>query len=130
MKPEHLYRTNSEKALLAASVIELLYSALCLDPKAISQLLEHRVPCNKDLAYHATIQSVPEQVSNTSGAAQLVTVYKVGLLGLLNGIIGVDSNSEGILQAVYADNDISTVIGFELSAVGQQWLAEARSPKV
>lgn len=130
MTKSYLTRTNGDKALLAVQVIELLNDAFELDKTAINKLMETRVECNKALAWHPTIQSVPEQVSNTSGAAILTTVYKVSILGLLNGIIGVDTTNRGVLEAVYSDSDPSKLLGFQLGPTGRKWLAEARAPQV
>ncbi len=57
--------------------ISVLNDALALDPKAITELVNLRVECNKDLVNHPLIQS------GVYGG-----VAKVGVLGILNGVIG------------------------------------------
>ncbi len=66
--------------------IDVLNEALEKDPEAIRRLLNLRVDCNKDLARHPTIQT-----------AIYGGVDRIGLLGLLNGILG-DSPS-GVIGA-------------------------------
>lgn len=57
--------------------IAVLNDALERDPRAVTQLVNLKVDCNRDLVAHPTIQS---------------TVYegtaKLGVLGLINGLIG------------------------------------------
>jgi len=57
--------------------VSLLNTALALDPQAMTDLVNMRVKCNKDLADHPTIQ-----------AGQYQSVYRVGFLGLMNGALG------------------------------------------
>ena len=72
-------------------IIKTLNEALKLDKSAVVELLETRVPCNEDLANHPTIQVTHEN--------------KVGLLDILNGIVGVKSNGWGYITAVFKDAD-------------------------
>ena len=64
----------------------VLNEALDQDPKAITELVNFRVDCNKVLTNHPTIQ-----VGVYDGVA------KVGVLGLINGVLG-DSPS-GVIGA-------------------------------
>lgn len=66
--------------------IDLLNEALALDPKAMTDLVNMRVKCNKGLAGHPTIQ-----------AGQYQNEYRVGFLGLMNGALS-DSPS-GVIGA-------------------------------
>ena len=59
-----------------AKAIALLNTALSLDPQAMTDLVNMRVKCNKELASHATIQS-----------GQYQNEYRVGFLGLMNGAL-------------------------------------------
>jgi hypothetical protein len=81
-----------KKSATPDDVIALLNEAFMLDPAAIRALVDHRVPCNKELANHPTIQcgtaeSWRKRRPKDHGVAEN-TVYVVGLLGLLNGILG------------------------------------------
>jgi hypothetical protein len=78
-----------------------LNEALRFDPKAITELIDHRVPCNPDLADHATIQTMPSFGAN-----------KVGLLGILNGIFGTASDGRGPIAAIY--DDAGRLVRFEI----------------
>jgi hypothetical protein len=69
--------------------IDLLNSALNLDRKALSDLIAGRVVCNEVLADHETIQ-----VGNFNGE------LRVGLLGILNGLFGIDAVGWGPISAV------------------------------
>lgn len=66
---------------LADRIIELMNDALKLDPRAITDLICHRVPCNEALAEHPTIQ-----VGRLDRRPDEILV---GMLGVLNGLCGV-----------------------------------------
>lgn len=94
---------------LASRVIEFLNSALTLDRRAISNLVDHRVGCNVALADHPTIQVGTDKSNNT---------HEVGILGLLNGLCGVveggDKDGWGHITAV-VENDKVTIREFRLT---------------
>lgn len=70
--------------------ITLLNEAVQRDPDAIETLLESHVPCNALLAQHPTIQ------------CWLVDRKpRVGLLGILNGLFGVDEYRYGPIMSVH-----------------------------
>lgn len=110
-------KSHEYRLALAEHFIEVLNSALIADTKAVRNLVEHRVPCNKALADHPTIQAVVERVSTTSGAATLVDKYTVGMLGILNGLIGVDVNAQGYVQAIFDGNDATHLVTFALNPI-------------
>ena len=62
---------NVQKAL------DILNDALARDPMALTQLVNARVSCNEKLTKHKSVQT-----GMYSGD------YKVGVLGLINGILG------------------------------------------
>jgi len=66
--------------------LDVLNDALARDPKAITQLVNLRVDCNGELVRHSTIQS-----------ADYNGIAKVGVLGLLNGIVG--NSPSGVIGA-------------------------------
>ena len=66
--------------------IQVLNDALERDPIALTQLVNLRVDCNAQLVSHPTIQS-----SVYHG------VSKVGILGLVNGIVG--NSPSGVIGA-------------------------------
>lgn len=65
-------------------VVNFLNSVLVLDPVAIERLIETRVACNDKLVEHPTVVVMPTG-ENT---------FVVGFLGMLNGILGVQSAVE------------------------------------
>jgi hypothetical protein len=84
--------------------VELLNGAFCDDPAAMGALIEARVPCNKELAHHPSIQvSAEEDGSNC----------RVGLLGILNGLFGVRDDGRGHIEAVFDDSG-ATFAGFRV----------------
>jgi hypothetical protein len=66
--------------------IELLNAALSLDPEAMKALAFSRVECNEPLAVHPTIQVIRVGEKNM-----------VGLMGILNGLFGVDDRGVGAI---------------------------------
>ena len=72
-------------------VIEVLNEALKLDPYAIQRLAGTRIRCNEELADHPTVQ-----VSTGCNVA-----FEVGLLGIINGLFGVDDRGWGPIAAYY-----------------------------
>ena len=67
----------------------------------MQQLVNFRVKCNEPLAEHETIQvwSVSEECY-------------VGLMGILNGLFGIDENGWGFIAAVF-DDDSGKLTGFK-----------------
>lgn len=80
-------------AKLVRHIVELLQEAIELDRNAVSALVAARVPCNEALANHPTIQ-----VGDSAGC------FSVGLLGILNGLCGVDAEDWGAV-AIDVDSD-------------------------
>lgn len=70
------------------SAVELLNKALELDRRAISSLIQYRVPCNQAMADHPSIQVGSIPPSET---------VVVGLLGIINGIFGADEKGCGFI---------------------------------
>jgi hypothetical protein len=83
------------------SVIDLLNEALELDQEAMSNLVSNRAECNEALAEHPTIQCSSHHVEGT---------YTIGLLGIINGIFGVDEDLYGAVTMVLEDGKITKVV--------------------
>lgn len=82
-------------------VLAVLNDAVTTDRKAMTDLIEARVSCNRQLANHPTIQ-----VRDFPGEG-----CRVGVLGILNGIFGIDDiTGNGIMAASY-DKD-GHLVGF------------------
>lgn len=66
------------------AAVDVLNRAFAADPNAIHALVCNRVPCNDDLAEDPTIVAeYPRPINDTQP-----TLFQVGALGLINGIIG------------------------------------------
>lgn len=66
-----------QESVTVEHVIGILNDLVALDPEAMREIIESRVTCNEALAEHPTVQV---------GATE--EVYRVGMLGILNGIFG------------------------------------------
>jgi hypothetical protein len=84
--------THQKEAKLAEKIARFLNEALDSDYNAIATLTGMRIPCNKALADHPTIQVRAEKDGT----------FTLGLIGLLNGLIGADEQRLGYLAAAYA----------------------------
>jgi hypothetical protein len=69
-----------------------------IDKSAIAALIANRVPCNKKLADHPTVQ-----VSAQNDG------FHVGLLGILNGLFGTLENGHGPITFVFSDGNLQSV---------------------
>lgn len=90
-------------------VIALLNEALHLDRIAVTDLFGKRAWCNRALADHPTIQAAGVDLSREvmgAGPPNLAGPHCVGVLGLLNGIFGVDADDWGFLSMVFGDDDL------------------------
>jgi len=85
----------------AKDAVAFLNDAFESDPKAMAALVDARVPCNDRMASHPTIQ-VQENEDKTCS---------VGLLGILNGLFGINHDGRGHIEAVY-DGVYPTLTGF------------------
>lgn len=106
-----------KQSVTPEEVVRVLNEALTLDPLAIQYLMDTRVKCNRDMAEHEAIQVLPV------GPRENPTEFRVGLMGLLNGLFGADENGTGPISAIYSMPDIkpstksyfSRVVGFCLT---------------
>ncbi len=71
--------------------ITRLNEMLALDPDAMLALVEHRVPCSTALIAHPTCQ--------VTG-----TIPSVGMLGVINGLFGVDAKGWGFVVAHFEED--------------------------
>ncbi|MFA5025090.1 MAG: hypothetical protein WC503_01085 [Candidatus Shapirobacteria bacterium] len=73
--------------------IRVLNEVVAADELAMRALINYRVPCNKALAEHESVQV------GTYHEASKETGYSVGILGIINGLFGVDSEGWGFIGA-------------------------------
>jgi len=74
-----------------AEVIAYLNELVAADPEAIGELVESRTPCNRTLAEHPIVQVLRHLDGSCS----------IGILGILNGLFGVDQSSWGTIAAIF-----------------------------
>lgn len=98
----HLQRTEEEKIALAKVTIQYLNELIALDREVMHELVEGRVPCNEAIAGHPTAQ-----ISRDDEGKRVL-----GLLGVINGLIGVDKESWGYVAGIFDDNGNLTGFGF------------------
>jgi len=85
--------------MTAEQIVDLLNEIHALDPKVLKPLIETRVPCNQAIVDHPTITVDGESPTGPC---------TVGLLGILEGIAGID----GKLIAMRSDQKTGDVVGF------------------
>lgn len=85
------------KRAFALQAVDVLNRALEADPVAINELLKVRTPCNMKLADDPSIQ-----VATLSADLQL---FDVGIMGIINGIIGADPEGFGFVAVCYELNE-------------------------
>lgn len=85
-----------EEKITIQETVDFLNELLKIDPATITALFSLRVACNKKLANHETVQVgvISKQY------------YQVGMIGVLNGLFGIDDNGWGHIAADYDDGRI------------------------
>lgn len=75
-------------------VIDFLNGLIKIDSDAIGGLILNKIYCNKELADHPTVQvlAIKDEQDN-------IICYKVGMLGILNGLFGIDEDGWGAIAA-------------------------------
>jgi len=95
--------TFGNRMVKAKDAVAFLNEAFEADPKAIAALVDARVPCNERMASHETIQVQENEDKSCS----------VGLLGILNGLFGINHDGRGHIEAFY-DGVYPALAGFRL----------------
>jgi len=103
-------------------VLEILNRMIEEDPWAVNDLINQRVVCGKKLADDPTVQVGIKHKGENS------TTYEVGLLGVLNGLFGIDSDGWGAIAAVYSvtckacssNQPVSTKVGDPCTRCGAE----------
>lgn len=93
------------------TAIKILNEATKLDPAAMQELIDKRTFCNVDIANHKTIQVMVIGED----------CYKVGLLGIINGIFGADFRGFGYISAIFENGKLT---GFQRTAESQDEITE------
>ena len=77
--------------------VDFLNELLKIDPIAITALFSMRIACNEALADHETVQVL----------ASYKTFFHVGIMGILNGLFGIDEHGWGHISIDYDDGKIT-----------------------
>ena len=93
---------------LAGRIVAFLNDLVELDKPAVAALIANRVPCSQAMADHPTVQ--------VGGPRE---AYRVGMLGILNGLCGIDSRGWGGVVAVY-DGPDGALVKFRVVEVSSQ----------
>lgn len=83
-----------KESIRIEEVVSLLNDLLAMDPHTISAIVSLRLSCNEHIANHLTVQ-----VGRLGGSH-----FVVGVLGILNGLFGVDKYGWGHISADYVGN--------------------------
>lgn len=94
---------NREAIDQAISVLNRIHRA---DSRVLPALITHRVPCNNWVAADPTVQV------GVVGVVGGSVMYEVGLLGIINGLFGVDENKYGYITAYCDENGEITHFGW------------------
>lgn len=73
--------------------IDFLNDLIKTDKPALAALIANRVPCNRELAEHPTVQ-----------VAQQNDGFHVGMLGILNGLFGIHETGQGPIAFYFTDD--------------------------
>jgi hypothetical protein len=84
---------------LAGEIVDFLNALVETDRDAVRALFNSRVPCNQKLADDPTVQV------RAYGLEDKPHDFEVGILGLLNGFVGIDDDGCGLIQMVVDDED-------------------------
>ena len=100
-----LNRSEEEKVKLASETVTYLNELLVFDQAAVQRLFDFYTDCESEIGYHPTVQTVEVQRAQPT--------FVVGLLGILNGLIGIRDHV-GYITAVY-DGEPQRLVRFELT---------------
>lgn len=90
---------------ISLKVIDVLNEAFSRDPNAIHAMFSTYVPCNEKLADGPYIIVSDVIVAQNSHEEHITTCHRVGVLGLLNGILV--ANGLPKIAMIWADGKIS-----------------------
>lgn len=94
-------RAETELVDRAIAVLNRVHAA---DPKVLPRLISYRVACNRAVADDPAVQVGLRKHPGREGRPDSPDTFEVGLLGIVNGILGVQPDTEyGWVAAVYDD---------------------------
>jgi hypothetical protein len=92
-----------KESVTVKDTVAFLNELVKVDRGAMVRLFgDGRTHCNEALAKHPTVQvGYTKGKRYASGGTSEVKIYSVGLLGILNGLFGVDAEDWGTIAACY-----------------------------
>ncbi len=87
-------------------IVDLFNELHGLDPDFLLPLIETRLPCNQAIADHPTVVVDGDDVGGP---------WRVGLLGILEGIAGIDGQLIGML----VDENTKKLTGFKIIGLAE-----------
>lgn len=97
---------TGEETVAVKDIVAMLNEITQLDPELMTNVALKRFPCKPEIRDHKTVQA------HCFGAAS-VEEPEAGFIGILNGVIGIDSNHYGPIAAILGEN--GTLTGFKLT---------------
>jgi len=99
-----------KQSITIDDAINFLNELIALDEDAMTELVNQRVICNEGVAFHPTVQVGINENRE----------YIVGIVGILNGLFGINTNKYGYITFVFGDNG-------KLSHVRKTYVGEGNS---
>lgn len=100
---------------LAGRIVDFLNELLAIDGKVVRDLVQTRVPCSQELANHPTVQ-VGRESDDIISVGGLP--YRVGLLGILNGLCGTYDDGPkkgwGAIAVIFTDEQLEKIDCFKV----------------
>ena len=94
--------------------VNFLNELIALDGRLVTALFMRRLICGQEWADHPTVQV--RRVAEVQEPPNDFAVYEVGMLGILNGMFGVDEKGWGAIVAHLDDAD--QIVRFNITEVG------------
>lgn len=85
-----------KESVTLKETVEFLNSLIKVDSSAINALFSSRISCNEEMANHETVQVMARD-----------GFFQVGMIGVLNGLFGIDKSGWGHIIADYEDGKIT-----------------------
>lgn len=98
-------------------VCDLLNELLKLDYDCIENLIDNGVLCNNKIANHPTVQVKDIEVYDKQ------TISTLGIIGVINGLFGVDDNNTGAI-CYEIDDKTGMITCFKLTENYKKWLKD------
>ena len=84
----------TEQSITIDDAINFLNELIARDEDAMTSLVNQRVICNENMAFHPTVQVGINENKE----------YIVGMIGILNGLFGINTNKYGYITFVFRED--------------------------